>query len=132
MYRLVVILIIASCHQGFYKQKPTISAALLPSSCAELYQFLQNDWQKHRSRNCHFYELKHLQIKQNYSNCLIGLSKSQIIGMFGKPDVLNGDKYQYNLHKTCSKGVKGHFYLSFIFDFEKVTSIDSGYTSWEE
>lgn len=127
---LLMLVLSASCKSYVHQQPKLQQASLLPTGCEYLVDFLNKNWKKHRARPCHYYEREVLSINERYHDCLVSLTQSQVVGLFGKPDIDFEGSYTYRFHNTCPKDLKGFFFLKFNFKDENILSVENGYMSF--
>lgn len=129
---MFTLIVISSCRQ-FLPQNPQITKEELPDGCIELYDFIQNNWKKHRSNPCHVEVPNAFVLADRYRDCFEQLNRNQIEGIFGQPDKIDYGTYFYFMKKDCrDMSPNGSYYLKIAFNDETVRWVTVSYTEFIE
>ena len=107
---VVVFLCFNACctiNNKFYIQGTDVELSSLPNDCSSaLIHQINTSWLKFGNRPCHLYN----QFSQSFGvengdkrDCFLGMHKSLVTKLLGKPDVLELNKLVYQLDNTCEK-----------------------------
>ena len=124
---IYIILLFSSC--VIMKQElPQITTKLLPSVCSNLHSFLSENWYKHRTKKCHKNTFDVYKFSIDYRECILLLTKKQIIMLFGEPDkITNYGEFQYILDTDCSdNSLRNYHYINFEFKQDSVIDVEGG------
>ena len=93
----------------------------------ELVDKVNTNWLKHEKYDCHYYNQFVQDFPINYKDCVIGLDKSLIKQLFGKPHIDANSKFEYIIADRCDKYMKNFSKLVFVYDnHSKIVDVTFG------
>lgn len=124
---LLFILLVSSC-STMRQQRPIIPAKELPENCQNLHRFLSNNWLKHRINRCHKNIFDVYRFCFEYKECILKLTKNEVIKLFGEPDeITDYGNFRYILDNDCSdKSLLNYYYLNIEFKQNLVSNVEGG------
>jgi hypothetical protein len=120
---IYTILLFSSCLKMKH-QFPSISKQNLPDNCSGAHDFISENWYKHRKKRCHKDTFNAWKFSFDYKECMLKLTKKQVLMLFGNPDISTGyNEFVYILDEDCSDYSLRHYDLLNI-KFERDSVID--------
>ncbi len=121
---LLASIILCSC-RAYVPQPPSIRQDKLPQGCEAVYLSVKENWQRFRKSPCHKYYSEIETFGSVHKACLLQLDKTQVEGLFGKPDKFEEGNYIYVFSPNCPEEKSRTItYFKVIFDGDKVVNVD--------
>ncbi len=126
------ILLLISC-KSYISYSPKLDKEELPEECTELYDFVEDNWVRHRKLSCHKFFTKVEAFPYRFKDCLHNLDRTKIEKLFGKPDEVEYDSYYYLFKRDCeNKRELGVYFFQVAFEGDKVKRVDAGEMDYKE
>jgi hypothetical protein len=96
-------MILLSCSKQFVPQPSQTKIQDMNVECQNLVNLVNEKWFKHQKYPCHKEFPEAFTLANHYQKCLINLNKSDVLRIFGEPDIMSLNRYEYTFRKNCGR-----------------------------